>query len=124
MAVQELRDVLPGDRVITEPSVIEGYRRDEAQWAAAGKPLAVVRPRHTDEVISVVRFCLERGIPIVPRGAGSGVPGALCHHDDFLPGFSGPVDVGKVVRHLGNAAPGVRVLEMGYATAYPVPGAS
>ena len=75
MAVQELRDVLPGDRVITEPSVIEGYRRDEAQWAAAGKPLAVVRPRHTDEVVSVVRFCLERGIPIVPRGAGSGVSG-------------------------------------------------
>jgi L-ascorbate metabolism protein UlaG (beta-lactamase superfamily) len=49
---------------------------------------------------------------------------ALCHHDDFLPGFSGPVDVEKVVRHLGTAAPRVRVLEMEYATAYPVLGAS
>jgi L-ascorbate metabolism protein UlaG (beta-lactamase superfamily) len=49
---------------------------------------------------------------------------ALCHHDDFLPGFSASVEVEKVVMHLGTAAPGVPVLEMEYATAYPVLGAS
>ncbi|MFE4667574.1 FAD-binding oxidoreductase [Streptomyces sp. NPDC056716] len=83
-ALRELKEALPDGRVITDPSVIEGYRRDEAEWAQAGNPLAVVRPRTTAEVASVVRCCLAHGIAIVPRGGGSGVSGGATASDGAI----------------------------------------
>jgi glycolate oxidase len=44
--------------------------------AAAGAPLAVLRPASTNEVAEIVRACAREGIPVVPRGAGSGMTGA------------------------------------------------
>ena len=38
-------------------------------------PLAVVRPRTTDDVAATVRWAAERQIPVHPRGAGSSVAG-------------------------------------------------
>ncbi|MBN9102661.1 MAG: FAD-binding protein [Pseudonocardia sp.] len=66
---------LPTDRVITDPDVMASYSHDEAEWAEHGAPLAVVRPTSTAEVAAVVRTCAQRGIPIVPRGAGTGLSG-------------------------------------------------
>ena len=39
------------------------------------RPLGVVRPRDTADVIACVRYAAERNIPIHPRGAGSGIAG-------------------------------------------------
>ena len=42
------------------------------------RPEAVVYPVATEEVAAVVRFCAERGLPVVPRGGGSsGLFGAV-----------------------------------------------
>lgn len=62
--------------VLTDPDLTEGYRRDMQPLAEAGTPLAVVRPSSTAEVAAVVRACAGAGVPIVPRGAGSGLTGA------------------------------------------------
>ena len=40
-----------------------------------GMPDLVALPRSGDEVLAVVRRCLEAGVPIVPRGAGTGLIG-------------------------------------------------
>jgi glycolate oxidase len=40
-----------------------------------GMPDLVVLPRSTPEVLAVVRRCLEAGVPIVPRGSGTGLIG-------------------------------------------------
>jgi alkyldihydroxyacetonephosphate synthase len=40
-------------------------------------PAAVVWPRTTEEVASLVRACRREGIPVVPFGAGSGVCGGI-----------------------------------------------
>ena len=40
-----------------------------------GTPDLVVLPRSTAEVLAVVRRCLEAGVPIVPRGSGTGLIG-------------------------------------------------
>jgi glycolate dehydrogenase FAD-linked subunit len=40
-----------------------------------GAPDVVVLPRTTAEVAAVVRLCRETGVPIVPRGAGTGLIG-------------------------------------------------
>jgi glycolate oxidase subunit GlcD len=44
--------------------------------APVGKPLAVVLPVDVGEVQAIVRACAEAKVPIVPRGAGSGLSGA------------------------------------------------
>ena len=64
------------DYVVTDPDVTAAYARDMMPLAPAGTPLAVVRPGTTDEVAAVVRACAAAGVPIVPRGAGSGLTGA------------------------------------------------
>src|SRR5215211_497942 len=42
----------------------------------AGLPAAVALPRSTEEVSAVLRLASRHGIPVVPRGAGSGLVGA------------------------------------------------
>ncbi|RSD10841.1 FAD-binding protein [Amycolatopsis eburnea] len=51
------------------------YRRDQAPWAEDGPPVCVVRPRTAEEVQLVVRACLRHRVPVVPRGAGTGLSG-------------------------------------------------
>jgi glycolate oxidase len=74
--VGELRDVLGADAVLTDPDVTSGYARDQAMLAAAGTPAAVVFPRSTADVVTVMQVASRHGIPVVPRGAGSGLAGA------------------------------------------------
>ena len=38
----------------------------------------------------------------------------LCHHDNWLPGFSTETDVDPIRHELGRAAPGVELLELDY----------
>ncbi|WP_122688841.1 FAD-binding protein, partial [Pseudomonas viridiflava] len=38
-------------------------------------PLLVVLPRHIEEVQTLLRMCHERRVPVVARGAGTGLSG-------------------------------------------------
>ncbi|GAA3398383.1 FAD-linked oxidase C-terminal domain-containing protein [Cryptosporangium minutisporangium] len=73
--VDEVRSLLGADRLIEDPDVQASYSHDEAEWAPHGAPLLVVRPRTSAEVQHVVRACLRHRVPIVPRGAGTGLSG-------------------------------------------------
>lgn len=73
--VPDLERALPPERVITDADRMTAYLHDEAEWASYGTPAAVVRPRDTAEVQAVVRACAEHEVPIVPRGAGTGLSG-------------------------------------------------
>ena len=66
---------LPATDVLTDPDSLIGYSHDEAEWAPYGTPLAVVRPTSAVETQAVVRWCVEHRVPIVPRGAGTGLSG-------------------------------------------------
>ncbi|MBR7838588.1 FAD-binding protein [Actinospica durhamensis] len=74
-AVDVLATLLPAGRVITDPAIIEGYRYDRARDARVGRPRAVVRPAGTSEVQTVVRWAGRHGVPVIPRGAGTGLSG-------------------------------------------------
>jgi len=74
--VQRLRAELGPDAVLTDPDVTASYSRDMMPLAPNGKPLAVVLPSDAGQVQAVVRACAAAGVPIVPRGAGSGLSGA------------------------------------------------
>jgi glycolate oxidase len=73
-ALTELVERL-GDSVRTDPATLENYRFDWARDPAAGTPLAVVRARDAAEVQETMRWAAAHGVPVVPRGAGSGLSG-------------------------------------------------
>ncbi|GAB2825940.1 FAD-linked oxidase C-terminal domain-containing protein [Lentzea nigeriaca] len=72
----ELRAALGDSGVLTDTDVTDSYRRDMMPLAPDGSPLAVVFPLNTEQVQAVVRACARHHVPIVPRGAGSGLSGA------------------------------------------------
>lgn len=74
--LQRLRDDLGPAAVLTDADVTDAYARDMMPLAPSGKPLAVVLPADTAGVQATVRACAEARVPIVPRGAGSGLSGA------------------------------------------------
>ena len=73
--LEELRGELRPDRLVVDPAVVASYVHDEAGWAEHGTPVAVVRAHATAEVRAVVRACLRHDVPVVPRGAGTGLSG-------------------------------------------------
>jgi len=73
--VTSLAGALPDLEFVDDPDVLLTLGHDEAAWAPAGAALAAVRPRSTDDVRRVVAACAERGIPVVSRGAGTGLSG-------------------------------------------------
>ncbi len=75
---------LPEGMVITDPAVTDGYRQDRALDPSAGKPLAVVRPRRTEEVQTALRWAAAHRVPVVTRGAGSGLSGGATAVDNGI----------------------------------------
>jgi glycolate oxidase len=75
---------LPGLRLLTDVADRETYRRDETPFIETGLPGAVVLPTTTAEVAELVRICAEFDVPIVPRGAGSGLSGGATGIDGAL----------------------------------------
>lgn len=54
-------------------------------------PDAIAVPRHADDVIAAVNWCREEGVPLTPRGAGTGLTGAAINRGLVL----------DVSRHMG-----------------------
>jgi FAD binding domain len=77
------RRLCPG-AVVTDEGVIEGYRRDRAATVPAGRPRAVVRPGTVAEVSSTLRWAARNAVPVVPRGAGTGLSGGANAIDGCL----------------------------------------
>jgi len=57
----------------TEPEDLICYGFDAS--GHEGKPAIVVWPKSTEDVVRVMKYAFERGIPLVPRGAGTGMTG-------------------------------------------------
>lgn len=74
--LDELGAALGEGGVLTDPDVTAAYCRDMMPLAPSGQPLAVVLPADAAQVQAVVRACAKAHVPIVPRGAGSGLSGA------------------------------------------------
>nr|WP_197074791.1 FAD-linked oxidase C-terminal domain-containing protein [Rhodococcus sp. MEB064] len=73
--VSSLVDAVGASAVVTDPDIMAGYRQDWARDPDAGTPLAVVRATSTADVRAVMLWATEHSVPVVPRGAGSGLSG-------------------------------------------------
>jgi len=76
-----LLDELPGAAVEFDDDVLAAYAEDRSHFTAAGRPWALVRPRTAEEVSAAVALCAGHRVPVVPRGAGSGVAGGAVATD-------------------------------------------
>ena len=72
--LEQLRQAVPG-RVYTGDAIKEDYAHDEMPIYGTRVPDAVVEAKTTEEVSSICRICYENDIPIIPRGAGTGLSG-------------------------------------------------
>lgn len=82
--IEELRAALPDRAVTTDPDITASYRQDWAEDPAAAHPAAVVRPRSTEDVQIVMRWACEHLVPVVPRGAGTGLSGGATAVSDCI----------------------------------------
>ncbi|MGI8768032.1 MAG: FAD-binding oxidoreductase [Propionibacteriaceae bacterium] len=73
--VDQLISLLPAGTVVTEPATLENYRYDWTRAPGAGTPVAVCRPSDAAGVQTVMRWAAENKVPVVPRGAGTGLSG-------------------------------------------------
>lgn len=78
----ELRSILGGGaKVIDDPAILPAYSRDQSPLATNGVPSCVLIAKSTFEVSKTVAFANQHKIPVIARGAGSGLSGganALC----------------------------------------------
>ncbi|GGX58209.1 FAD-binding protein [Tateyamaria omphalii] len=91
--VARLRDVLPSDAVIDDPTETRAYECD-ALTAYRCPPMVAVLPSTTSEVSDVLRICHDEGVPVVPRGSGTSLAGgALPTADCVILGVARMSDV-------------------------------
>ncbi len=69
---EDLRGIVEGE-VHCDPAVRAIYASDASLFHVL--PLAVVRPRHVDDISAVVGWAAREGVPVHARGAGSGLAG-------------------------------------------------
>jgi len=72
--LEELRETL-GSALITDATALEATRADKSGHRSAGLPLALVEARTIEHVQAALRWASAHGIPVVPRGAGTGLAG-------------------------------------------------
>ncbi len=83
-------------------------------------PLAVVLPETIKQVQAILRLCYQHKVPVVARGAGTGLSGgALPHHQGVLLSLAKFNDILAIdpTRRLARVQPGVRNLAISQAVA-------
>jgi glycolate dehydrogenase FAD-linked subunit len=72
--IAQFRGIVGEQHCISEPDQLLTYECD-ALTSFRARPGLVVLPRSTEEVAQVVRLARAHGLPIVPRGSGTGLSG-------------------------------------------------
>jgi glycolate oxidase len=73
-ALDGLSSIFPSTRLVRDAAFQAAYESD-GLTAFRTKPLAVVIPESSEEVIAVVRWCHDKGVPFVARGSGTSLSG-------------------------------------------------
>ena len=114
-----LRACLPAGALLVAAAELAPYECD-ALAALTQRPLAVALPTSEAEVLAVLRACHRLGVPVVARGAGTGLSGgALPHADGIVLSLARLNRILAIDAEAGTARvePGVRNLALSEAAA-------
>ncbi|HNM20991.1 MAG TPA: FAD-binding protein, partial [Rhodocyclaceae bacterium] len=78
-AYRSLSAVLPPHSLLTDPEDLRPYECD-GLTAYRALPLAVCLPETEQQVRDVLGICHRLGVPVVARGAGTGLSGGAMPH--------------------------------------------
>jgi glycolate oxidase len=81
-ALAALRDALGPAEVLSDPLSLRLYARD-ASMVEGGCALAVF-PRRLEDIVACMRIAADNGLPVVPRGSGTGLAGGATPIGDVL----------------------------------------
>lgn len=74
--VEHFRQLLRPESVLTDPDDTAAYTVDWLKkYKAQGDKHLVLRPRTTEEVAAVLKYCNERHLAVVPQGGNTGLVG-------------------------------------------------
>lgn len=73
-----------GIRTIDDQMSLENYTHDEARTLKFGQPSGAVFPKTTDQASAVMKIAYRHSVPVVIRGAGSGLSGGANAIDNCL----------------------------------------
>ena len=74
--ISELRAIVGNDAVLADEQELVVYECD-AYTLEKSLPTAVVLPKSTQEVVAILKLCNRLKLPIIPRGAGTSLSGAV-----------------------------------------------
>ena len=72
--IQELLKILPAESVLTREPELLPYECDGLS-AFQQRPMVVVLPDTVEQVQNIMKACHAAGVPVVARGAGTGLSG-------------------------------------------------
>jgi len=114
-----LRGGVRASSLVMDADVMAAHSVDRATSVVPGRPLALVRAHDTEEVQAVLRVASRLGVPVVPRGLGTGLSGGSTAIDgcivlstERLRSLS--IDAAAMVATVG---PGIRNVELKDAAA-------
>ena len=81
--IQQLQDFLPADAILSQPEDLRPYECD-ALSAYRQMPLIVVLPDTTEQIQGILRLCHKINLPVVARGAGTGLSGGALPNENGL----------------------------------------
>ena len=81
--LNRLKDLVGEDGIRLADAQREAYASD-AYTLAKARPGVVTLPRRTDQVVAITRLCAEFNVPLVPRGAGTGLSGGAMAREDAV----------------------------------------
>lgn len=114
---EALGAILPADCILSSPEALKPYESD-GLTAFKATPLLVVLPENTRQVQAIMRWARDAGVPVVARGAGTGLSGgALPHEEGILLGlarFNRILEV-DAAHGIARLQPGVRNLAISEA---------
>ncbi|MDZ7824875.1 MAG: FAD-linked oxidase C-terminal domain-containing protein [Gammaproteobacteria bacterium] len=75
-----LRRILPAEAVVDREEALSVYESD-GLTAYRRTPFVVALPDRIEQVQAVMRLCADAGVPVVARGAGTGLSGGALPHE-------------------------------------------
>jgi glycolate oxidase len=117
--IKRLQAILSQEAVISGPESLQVYECD-ALSAYRTMPACVVLPSGIDQVRAILKICHEENVPVVARGAGTGLSGGALPVADGVVLSLAKLDriiAIDTVRRLARVQPGVRNLSVSEAAA-------
>jgi len=115
--LRELGGILPGEALLHQPEDLRPYECDGLS-AYRSLPLAVALPERVEQVQAILRLCHELEVPVVARGAGTGLSGGALPHEHglllSLAKFNQILEIDPQLR-IARVQPGVRNLAISQA---------